>query len=529
MKLTNENIDKSIVEIQKFFEKAGVSKKDKIKINLILEESLLRFQEHFGEDTDFTIKTRKLFSVPKVIIRVKGQPFDPLQDDSVDLETSIFGGEILQNLLTYETASTNYSYNGGYNELITSSTKERKPIKIPGGLISVMFLAAIVCSFLVEFLPVGVQVFIINACVPTLLKLIMNLIIAVMGPFTFIAIVSGILAIGNVDTLSNVGFRVIRRFFLISLATAVIAVIISQFFYPVFVFESDFLVSSASNNSNSNSSVDLIANLVPKNFFVPFIEGNVLQIIFVAIAVSVFILMVGESLPELRKIIGELKTLIFKIMDVVSKLMIATIFLSVFKTLTTQDLNQVLSVWQIIVINYVTFALICGIMLLNIAVRYKTNIKNFFSKLHEVLMLTFSTGSTTVVMSKNMNIAVKDFDIEEKFCSFWIPLSHAICVPTKCAALVVCIFYGAATSDNSITIMQLLMTLFLAVQLSTTAPPGPGGTLPIYIMILQQMNLPLDSVGSMMIAEVFTVNLSAAVVMITKDCELIDISHQVNI
>lgn len=237
--------------------------------------------------------------------------------------------------------------------------------------------------------------------------------------------------------------------------------------------------------------------------------------------------MVGETLSELKKIISELKYLIFKMMDVASKIMLGTIFLSVFRTLTTQDFNSILSVWQIIAVNYITFAIICGLMLLNIALKYKTNIKNFFNKLSEVLLIAFSTGSTTVVMSQNMKVAIQDFKINEKFCIFWIPLSHTLCTPTKSAALVICVIYGAAVSGNAITIGELLLTLFIALQLSISVPPGPGGSLPVYIMMLGQMNLPLDAVGALMIAEVFTVNLSALVVMITKDCELIDISRQV--
>ena len=187
MKLSNENLDKTTAEVQNFFENVGVSKKDQIKINLIIEESLLRFQKHFGEDTSFKLDIRKWFSIPKVVIRVKGQPFDPLQDDSANLEDSIFKGEVLQNLLTYETIRTTYNYKNGYNELAIVSTKERKFPKIPGGLLTVSFFMAVVCSFLVKLLPAEIQSFIVDVCTPSLLNLIMSLIIAVMGPFTFIA------------------------------------------------------------------------------------------------------------------------------------------------------------------------------------------------------------------------------------------------------------------------------------------------------------------------------------------------------
>ena len=253
-----------------------------------------------------------------------------------------------------------------------------------------------------------------------------------------------------------------------------------------------------------------------------------MQIVLISIVIGVTIILIGDSVPFLKKSVSELKILIFKIMDAISKIMIATIFLSVFQTLTTSSLNSIFGIWQIVAINYITFVIICGVMLINIYIRYKVNIREFFQTLSKVLITALSTGSTTVVMMNNLDVAVKKFKIHEKFCSFWIPLSHALCTPTKAAALVIAVFYSANVYESLISVVALVITLFLALQLSFASPPGPGGMMPIYIMMLSQLNLPVDTVGALMMADVFIVNLSAAVVMITKDCELIEIAHKMN-
>jgi Na+/H+-dicarboxylate symporter len=108
----------------------------------------------------------------------------------------------------------------------------------------------------------------------------------------------------------------------------------------------------------------------------------------------------------------ESKQLWFKIMDAVSTAMLLTIFLCVFKTLTTNSLEEIFSIWKIIAINYITFAIISGVMLFNIYIRYKIKITEFFNKLSEVFLTVLSTGSTTIVMSKNIEIASKEFKIE---------------------------------------------------------------------------------------------------------------------
>ena len=239
MKLTNQNIGATVEDIQHFFEEAQISKKDILKLCLILEDSLIQYQENFSEDKEFTIKFKKWFSTPKVIIRLKGAPFNPLQNED---ENSIFSKSVMQNLLNYETAGTVYKYEDGYNEISSFSTKERKPLKIPGGIMTTTILAAIVCAFLVQLLPTTLQNLIINSVMPLLMNMVTNAIVAVTGPFVFISIVSGILAIDSVDTLSNIGIKVIRRFFRISLITSIIAAAISQIFYTVVTTGGGFLI-----------------------------------------------------------------------------------------------------------------------------------------------------------------------------------------------------------------------------------------------------------------------------------------------
>ena len=48
MKLTNNNIAETIEEIEEFFESLNVPPKDKIRLGLLIEEALLRYQEKFG-------------------------------------------------------------------------------------------------------------------------------------------------------------------------------------------------------------------------------------------------------------------------------------------------------------------------------------------------------------------------------------------------------------------------------------------------------------------------------------------------
>lgn len=138
MKLNNQNIGETVEKIEKFFQSSNVPKKDKIKICFLIEESLLRFQEKFGEDQEFKFVTRKWFSTPKILIKIKGLPYNPIDDN----DEQIFSENIMKNLLNYDQASLTYRYENGFNEITATTSKEIKKLKIFGGSNTISILLA---------------------------------------------------------------------------------------------------------------------------------------------------------------------------------------------------------------------------------------------------------------------------------------------------------------------------------------------------------------------------------------------------
>ncbi len=231
MKLSNENIAKTSQEIQDFFEKAGISKKDRLKLSLILEESLLRFQEHFGNDYEFKLSMSKWFSAPKIKIRIKGKSLNPLEEIISD-EEPIFSPKIMQSLMHYENAGTVYRYENGYNEITAFSTKEQKAVKIPGGSITVAILLAVACTFSVKFLPPNVQTFLVDGVASPVFNTLMSLIVAVNIPLVFFSIISSVCTMEDITTFNTVGSKVIARFFILMFAMVGVAMVICEIFFP---------------------------------------------------------------------------------------------------------------------------------------------------------------------------------------------------------------------------------------------------------------------------------------------------------
>lgn len=369
MNLSNQNIAKAVEDIQTFFEQANVSQRERLKIQLVVEEALLRWQEHFGTEKDFEVQTSSWFGTPKVFVKISGDEFDPLKTPKDKL--AIFSEEVMQNLLPCEEARITYDYKNGCNELVFVSTKERKLIKIPGGSTTIAILIAFVAIFIVGQLPQNVQSFIVDRLTTPLLSAMMKLIVAVTIPTIFISVVSSMFIMEDIATLNDIGLCVIRRFIFIMLIVIAVSTCVCSFFFPLISIEDKGRVLS-------DQIIDLLLSVIPTNLFTPFIEGNVLQIVIIAFMTGVCIIILGKSSMNLQFFVNDIKALLFKMTELILKIIPLTIFLSIFKTGMTASLSALADVWKIVVASYITYIVVILIMFIYLKAKYNLNIMEFF-------------------------------------------------------------------------------------------------------------------------------------------------------
>ena len=77
--LTNVNIDIISDEIAAFLDKCNVDIKDAMRIKLAVEETLLHYQEEFGEEQKVIINCRKRLGRSRIEIRIPAARFNPME------------------------------------------------------------------------------------------------------------------------------------------------------------------------------------------------------------------------------------------------------------------------------------------------------------------------------------------------------------------------------------------------------------------------------------------------------------------
>lgn len=166
-------------------------------------------------------------------------------------------------------------------------------------------------------------------------------------------------------------------------------------------------------------------------------------------------------------------------------------------------------------------------MLAYLKAKYKLSITDFFKKNAPVFIIATTMLSGTASMMVNFDVWKDTFKVDPNLCDFWIPLSHTLFSPGTVNVIVACSFMGAVISDATISVSQLLLIAFLAIQLSIVNPKVYGGNIAGFTILLTQLGFSTDAIGQMVLADVFTINMSSLFGMVARNCEFYDLSHQV--
>ncbi|MBQ5600962.1 MAG: hypothetical protein IIU79_03345, partial [Phascolarctobacterium sp.] len=225
--LTNLNIDIISDGIGAFLDKCNVDSKDTMRIKLAVEETLLHYQEEFGEEQKVFIDCRKRFGRSRIEIRIPATWFNPMElDEDEDEEHS----SVLQSILVNMGFAPTYQYKGG-NNIIVFSPKQKRPSQM--AMLGYSVSAAVICSGLSMLLPETLRIALSTRFVGPILDTFMGLLAAIAGPLIFLSVAWSIYSIGDVATLGTIGKRMMSRILMMTFVVVILGVAAIMPFFPL--------------------------------------------------------------------------------------------------------------------------------------------------------------------------------------------------------------------------------------------------------------------------------------------------------
>ena len=478
-----------------------LSQKDSMRAELFCEEALLRLIKYsdFSVTNYFRVIVYKSFGNIMIDISVPGSGFDFAGSLDFPDNDEFFSGEsqeAIQNLLLrlfMDSERIKFRHSGKFNTItITALTSSYEGLY---KVLAALALALTVGVSMRAFLPNELCTMINANFFSVISAIFANGLKMCAVPIVFFSIVLCFADMGNMRGLKRAGTKLFTWFIVLQ----VVAVAIGFVFVILFGTGRGTVLSLTSGfNGVQNFAVNFrgtIANLMPANLIRPFLEGDMLGLIILAVLTGAAAGLLGAK--SILSCCNELNAIFMSITDLLLKIIPLVVFCSVSSMIITAGFNTIISLLGVLFTILAAFAVMHIIYYLLIKFVAGLNPSIMYRKFTNTIITAFSTCSSNAAIPDALAAAGK-LGLSQKFYPFAVPLGILINKHGLCIYMAVVILSAANMYGLSITLTQLIST-GISIIILVLVSPGIAGAGPAALSIIfTQLKLPLDLLGPIM-------------------------------
>ena len=332
---------------------------------------------------------------------------------------------------------------------------------------------------------------------PTYIRLIgtifLNLIKWVVTPLVFFSIMSGVISMRDIKKVGSIGLKTVVYYMCTTAFAVTIGLILASLFKGIFpVLQTTDLAYEASASVNF---MDTLVGIFPSNFFAPFVQANMLQIIVASLIIGFALLLVGQKKELEFKLVETLNDVFMKAMEMIVKLSPIGVFCLICPVVAENGPAVLGSLAKVLLVAYMGYVL-HAILVYSAAVKLFAGMGPlaFFKGMLPAIMFAFSSASSVGTLPINMECTEK-LGADKSISSFVLPLGATINMDGTAIYQGVCAVFIASCFGISLTFPQML-TIVLTATLASIGTAGvPGAGMVMLAMVLSSVGLPVEGIA----------------------------------
>ena len=228
------------------------------------------------------------------------------------------------------------------------------------------------------------------------------------APVVFTTVVVGIAQMGAMKEVGRIGLRALIYFEVVStLALAIGLVVVNVLkpgegirFDPATVDAQS--VSAYANASKQLNGVDFILHIIPDTMVSAFSQGEIIQVLFVAILVGLAMLRLGPPLQPVVELLSKVSHVLFDIVGLIMKLAPLGAFGAMAFTVGRYGVGTLLSLGKLMAGVYITCAFFIFVVLGVIMAFTGLSLWKFLRYIGEEILIVLGTSSSETVLPRLM-------------------------------------------------------------------------------------------------------------------------------
>ena len=467
-----------------------LKKSEENRALLMSEETLMTMLEHTtGEEV--TVIISYLGGTLRIKLIAKGDAFDPLEANASD--------PMRLALMQSFSEDIHAKNQKGSNVVTITAYKSRYMLlyKLVGAGIIGLALSFI----LKAALPAQTCQWIAREIMDSGQTLFMNCLNMLIPPLVFFSIASAIASFGNPAQLGRIGGKIMGIYMMTTLCATIFGFIMVEIFKPYRLG-----TMALSGTVAADAGVDLsfktsFLKIIPENFVKAFLDGDTIQIIFLAVFVGLAVTAVGAKAKTLLDLINAGNEVFLKMTNALVSFMPLLIFCIVSKAILGGSIGGN-SMGKPIIAGVGVYLLTIVVMIvfyhLLLWILGKLKPLVFTRKYLPYILQVVGTGSSSAAIPLNMKIC-DDLGIDKKVYSLSIPLGATVNMDGTTIYMSVFGLLLARLYGMPINLPVYITMTFAIFMLSAGAPPVVGSSIICLTALLRTLGLPVEEAVAMVL------------------------------
>ncbi|WP_151722551.1 C4-dicarboxylate transporter DctA [Acinetobacter ursingii] len=313
-----------------------------------------------------------------------------------------------------------------------------------------------------------------------------SLIKMLIAPIVFCVVVLGIYGASDIKKMGKVGAKTILYFEVVTTIALLLGIAVAYIFKPgvgmnidITKLDSKDLSTYTERAHAISSGSDFILHIIPKTLFGAFTDGDILQVLLIAILFGVSLLLIPKQFSSLVcQSIEAFSEVLFKMMGLIIRLAPLGVLGSVAYTTAKFGLDSLMQLGYLVILFYLTCIVFVVVILGSILKLAGLNIFKFLNYFKDELSIVLGTASSDSVLPQIMK-KLRALGIKDSTVGLVIPTGYSFNLDGFSIYLTLGVIFIAQACNIDLSMHDLLAILLVSLVTSKGAHGIPGSALVI--------------------------------------------------
>jgi Na+/H+-dicarboxylate symporter len=341
-----------------------------------------------------------------------------------------------------------------------------------------------------------------------------KLISMVVVPLVFASLLVGTAGLNDIRRLGRIGTKTLAYYLCTTAIAITIGLFLANTLKPGVGLSEDKrteLIQSHSEQAEAQIGTarkkptikDVLLNIIPTNPVQAFVEGRMLQIIFIALLTGICLTLIPteRGRPVISFFEG-VNDVVIQMVHVIMRLAPYGVFALITAVIADFGLEILFILIKYSIVVIAGLALHAAIVYsLAIKAFSKQRVGAFFKGIRPAQLIAFSSGSSSATLPVTMECAEENLGVSRKICSFALPLGATINMDGTALYQGVSAVFIAQVYGMDLSVAQQLTIVLTATLASIGTAGTPAAGIITLAIVLKSIGVPLEGIAIILGAE----------------------------